>query len=117
MALSMDEQRILAEIEQELSRAEPALAVRLSTFRSPGVMAVVRSPRARLLVTLAAAITLAVVSMVVYALVSLRGAPQRGVTGPTAAPGQSSVTVPRTQPVIHRPTPGSGTGSLSAAPK
>lgn len=116
MALSMDEQRILAEIEQELSRAEPALAVRLSTFRSPGVMAVLRSPRARLLVTLAAAITLAMVSMVVYALVSLRGAPQR-VTGPTAAPGQSSVTVPGSHSGIRRPTPASGTGSLSTAPK
>jgi cytochrome c-type biogenesis protein CcmH/NrfG len=116
MALSMDEQRILAEIEQELSRAEPALAVRLSTFRSPGVMAVLRSPRVRLLVTLAAAVTLAVVSMVAYALVSLRGAPQRGVTGPTAAPGQSSVTVPRAHSGTHPPTPASGTGSLSTAP-
>lgn len=117
MALSMDEQRILAEIEQELSRAEPALAVRLSTFRSPSVMAVLRSPRARLLVTLTAAVTLAVVSMVVYALVSLRGAPQRGFTGPTAAPGQSSVTVARPHAAIHRPTPVSGKRSRSTAPK
>jgi Protein of unknown function (DUF3040) len=116
MALSMDEQRILAEIEQELSRAEPVLASRLSTFRRPSVAAMLRSPRARLLVTLAAAITLAVVSMVVYVLMSLRGAPQRGVTGPTSAPGQSSMTVPRQHPGSHRPTPASGTSGQSSAP-
>jgi len=32
MALSMDEQRILAEIEQQLTRNDPSLATRLSTF-------------------------------------------------------------------------------------
>lgn len=32
MALSMDEQRILAAIEQQLTRDDPALATRLSTF-------------------------------------------------------------------------------------
>lgn len=116
MALSMDEQRILAEIEQELSRAEPVLASRLLTFRRPSLSAVLRSPRARLLVTLGAAITLAVVSMVAYALVSLRGAPQRGVTGPTAAPGHSSMTVSRAHSGTRRPPPASGT-SMSSAPK
>lgn len=115
MALPMDEERILAEIEQELSRAEPLLAARLSTFRRPSMAAVLRSPRARLVVTLAVAVTLAVVSMVVYALVSLRGTPQRGITGPTTAPGQSSVTVRQPRAGIHRPGPSSGT-TMSTAP-
>lgn len=114
MALSMDEQRILAEIEQQLARAEPILAARLSTFRRPSVGAVLRSPRARLLVTLAAAITLALVSMVVYLLMSLRGTPQRGITGPASAPGQSSMTVPRQHPASHRPAPARSTGTMSS---
>ena len=39
MALSMEEQRILAEIERQLADDDPSLAVRLSTFRRPGLTA------------------------------------------------------------------------------
>ena len=35
MALSMEEQRILAEIEQRLAKSEPALAARLGVVRPP----------------------------------------------------------------------------------
>ena len=36
MALSMDEQRMLAEIERRLAAEDPGLATRLSSFRRPG---------------------------------------------------------------------------------
>ena len=36
MALSMDEQRMLAEIERRLAAEDPGLAARMSTFRLPG---------------------------------------------------------------------------------
>ena len=39
MALSMDEQRILAEIERQLADDDPSLAARLSTFGRPGLAA------------------------------------------------------------------------------
>ena len=46
MALSQDEQRILAEIERRLAGDDPGLASSLTAFRRPpGKM--VRSPRAR----------------------------------------------------------------------
>jgi len=45
MALSMEEQRILAEIERQLADDDPSLAVRLSTFRRPGLTAHLRTPR------------------------------------------------------------------------
>ena len=44
MALSMEEQRILAEIEQRLAKTEPALAARLASFGRPGPVNVLRSP-------------------------------------------------------------------------
>ena len=49
MALSMDEQRMLAEIERRLAAKDPGLAARLSTFRRPGRVSVFRSTRARLI--------------------------------------------------------------------
>src|SRR6516162_10211227 len=44
MALSMEEQRILAEIENELARSEPALAAYLSAFGRTGML---RPPQKR----------------------------------------------------------------------
>ena len=49
MALSMDEQRMLAEIERRLSADDPGLASCLTTFRRPGPATVLRSPRARII--------------------------------------------------------------------
>jgi hypothetical protein len=51
MALSMEEQRILAEIEQHLARAEPALAARLAAFGHPVQGRGLRSARARFVVS------------------------------------------------------------------
>ena len=78
MALSMEERRILAEIEQELERSEPALAAFLAAFGRPSRAMLLRSSRARLrsprvlvVASLAALVLLTVLPVVVYALVSL----------------------------------------------
>jgi hypothetical protein len=103
MALSMEEQRILAEIEQNLARAEPALATRLARLEHPRptVTGVLRSPRGRLLASLAALATLLLMSMLVYLLISLRGIPQRGENGrpaATTAPRSPGTSAQRTPP-------------------
>lgn len=95
MALSMEEQRILAEIEQHLARAEPALAARLAAFAHPAEGRGLRSARARFAASFALLIVVAVVSVVVYALIPLR-APDRGGTGRgTQAPGHPATSAPR----------------------
>ena len=108
MALSMEEQRILAQIEQELARSEPVLAAHLSSFGRPGrsvllqsSRAKLRSPRVLVVASLVALVLLTVVPVVVYALVSLRPGP-RG-----QQPGHSSVSVQHhaapSQPIMSAP--------------
>jgi Protein of unknown function (DUF3040) len=101
VALSMEEQRILAEIEQRLARTEPALAARLSSFGRPGAVSVLRSPRVRILASCAALVVVTVVSLIVYALLPLRAAPDRGGggRGATSAPGQPTMTAAQ-QPAL-----------------
>jgi hypothetical protein len=88
MALSMEEQRILDQIEHELARAEPALAAYLSGFgrtgmlRSPhakersrekqsaGAGQALPSPRVLLVASLAALVLLTVIPVLVYTLFS-----------------------------------------------
>src|SRR5260370_17591246 len=82
MALSMEEQRILAEIEEELSRAEPVLAACLTMFSRPGRMALLRVPGARrrspwllAAASVVALFLLTVMPVVLYALVALPAPP------------------------------------------
>ena len=51
MALSMDEQRILDEIERGLGNADPRLAARLSSFGFKRTMFTLRTRRARVVVS------------------------------------------------------------------
>ena len=94
MALSMEEQRILAEIEQRLAKAEPVLAARLASFGRPGPVNVLRSPRVRVLASCIALVVVTVVSLIAYALLPLRALPDRG-SGGRAAPAsrQQAMTV------------------------
>ena len=101
MALSMDEERILAEIEQRLARSEPALAARLASFGRPGPAALLRSPRIRVLASCAVLVVVTVVSLAVYALLPLRAVPARGAGGRAGdlrapAPGHD-----RSAPPVH----------------
>ena len=72
MALSMDEQRMLAEIERHLAAEEPGLASNLATLRQPGRAGLFRSTRARVIGSLFTVIVVAMVSLMVYALLPFR---------------------------------------------
>ena len=117
MALSMEEQRILAEIEQRLARTEPALAARLASFGRPGPASVLRSPRVRIMASCVALVVVTVVSLIVYALLPLRAAPDRGGggRGATSAPRLPTMTAQQ-QPVLKaRPGP-KGKSTASGRP-
>jgi hypothetical protein len=102
----MEERRILAEIEQELERSEPALAAFLAAFGRPGralrlsrpgaprpllrsARARLRSPRVLVVASLAALVLLTVIPVVVYTLVSLHVSLRPGSRGQPA--GHSAV--------------------------
>jgi hypothetical protein len=72
MALSMDEQRMLAEIERRLAAEDPVLAARLSAFRRPSRVNVFRSGRARVVGSLLTVTVVAMVSLMVYAILPFR---------------------------------------------
>ena len=105
MALSMEEQRILAEIERQLADEEPSLAARLSTFRRPGLTAGLRTPRGRMLVSLSVVAAVALLSLMVYSLMPLRVLPGRGAGGgSTVAPAQPGLGAQASQAVTGAPT-------------
>jgi hypothetical protein len=84
MALSMDEQRVLAEIERRLAAEDPGLAACLTNFRRPGPAAVLRSPRARIIGSLFTVLLVATISLMVYAMIPFRA---HGVRVPAGRPG------------------------------
>jgi hypothetical protein len=89
MALSMDEQRALAEIEKRLASEEPALAACMTAFRRPGPALMLKSPRARILGSLLTVALVAAISLMVYAMIPFR---THGTHSPAQRPGgQTSV--------------------------
>ncbi len=86
MALPMDEQRMLDEIEHRLADEDPVLAARLTAFGPPGLGITLRSRRGRMLALLIALVTLAVISVAVYALMPLA---MRHAARPRPAPSSS----------------------------
>ncbi len=88
MALSMDEQRALAEIERRLAADDPGLATCLTAFRRPGPANVLRSPQARIIGSLFTILLIAMVSLMVYAMIPFRA---HGVR-PSATPGAGTQT-------------------------
>jgi hypothetical protein len=109
MALSMEEQRILAEIERQLADEDPSLAVRLSTFRRPGLTAGLRTPRGRMLVSLFVVAAVALLSLTVYSLMPLRALPGRGAGGgSTVAPIQPGLGAQASQAVTGAPAAAKG---------
>ena len=72
MALSMDEQRMLAEIERRLAAEDPGLATRLSSFRRTRPAAGLRTTRGRIIGSLCTIVLLAVVGVTVYAMIAVR---------------------------------------------
>ena len=90
MALSMEEQRILDEMERKLADDDPLLASRLTSFGRPALPALMRSRRARIVLSFLALFVIAAVSLAVYALTPFRaGFAAHSTTPPvtkTAAP-------------------------------
>ena len=84
MALSMDEQRALAEIERRLAADDPGLATCLTAFRRPGAANVLRTPRARIIGSLFTVLLVAMVSLMVYAMIPFRAHNARPATTPSA---------------------------------
>jgi len=91
MALSMDEQRILDEMERKLAGDDPLLASRLTSFGRPGLAALMRSRRMRIVLSCFALVVIAAVSMVVYALTPFRASPDRSSGGRTTTGVSQSV--------------------------
>jgi predicted lipid-binding transport protein (Tim44 family) len=116
MALSMDEQRILDEIERALASADPGLATRMSSFGTRGVLTL-RARRIRLLASLGTLLVVAAVSLVVYALVPFRTAADRQGAGRTgASPGAPAVMAP-SRATGQPSAPASGAASSAPAGK
>jgi hypothetical protein len=91
MALSMDEQRMLAEIEKRLAADDPGLASCMSTFRRPGPGTVLRSPRARIIGSLFTVLLVAMVSLMIYAMIPFRAHTLRNTI--THPPGTQQATI------------------------
>jgi hypothetical protein len=116
MALSMDEQRALAEIERRLAADDPGLATCLTSFRRPGPARVLRSPRARIIGSLFTVLLVAIVSLMVYAMIPFRAHGVRPSVTPSAGtPGSVAITATGTgnHPASDRPA--SANPSASAA--
>jgi hypothetical protein len=91
MALSMDEQRVLAEIERRLTAEDPGLAACMTNFRRPGPAAVLRSPRGRIIGSLFTVLLVAMISLMVYAMIPFRGHATRTPAGHTGVPTSNQI--------------------------
>src|SRR6202012_6193726 len=120
MALSQDEQRVLAEIERRLAVDDPGLATCLTAFRRPGPATVLRSPRARIIGSLFTVLLVAMVSLMVYAMIPFRANHDRlshpstsgnVATSPSGTSGQQ-----QNSPLASASTDTSATGAASSAP-
>jgi hypothetical protein len=110
MALSMDEQRMLAEIERRLAAEDPGLAARMSSFRRPGPGHIFRSARARVIGSLLTVVVVAMVSLLVYAMLPFRSNTARTLgSHPVASRGLPVMTVSGTG------TAKAGTASIKPA--
>jgi hypothetical protein len=116
MALSMDEQRVLAEIEQRLAAEEPSLAACMTNFRRPGPAAVLRSPRARIIGSLFTVLLVAMISLMVYAMIPFRAHGARTPAGHQATlPSQTQISASGGGPVQLSPvTASTGAGARQA---
>jgi Protein of unknown function (DUF3040) len=113
MALSQDEQRVLAEIERRLAAEDPGLASSLATFRRPGAASVMRSPRARIIGSVFTVLLVAMVSLMVYAMIPFRA--QHGRTPPTpsaASQDRATISVTASTSQLHGAMAPSATGGI-----
>jgi hypothetical protein len=116
MALSQDEQRMLAEIERRLAADDPGLASCLTTFRRPGPATVLRSPRARIIGSLFTVLLVAMVSLMVYAMIPFRAhIPRHAPAASAGAPVNTSLSAATSSQPNHgqQPAAAVSTGAKS----
>ena len=109
MALSMDEQRILAEIERRLAADDPYLAGNLSAFTRPRLGASIRAAKGRLLATVVAVAAVALAALVIYSFVPFRVIARQNDQPPGQQTTQQATA--KQQATASRPA-----GTASAAP-
>lgn len=100
MALSMDEQRILDQIERGLASSDPLLASRMASFGAPRGPLTARMRRIRLLASFSTLLVVAVVSLVVYAMVPFRSSSDR--------PAGSKASASPAHPALMAPSAATG---------
>lgn len=86
MALPMDEQRILDEMERMLAADDPRLAARLASFGQPGLGHALRTRRGRVIVSLIVLALIAAVAIVLYMTSAFR---VNGAPGTPGRPGHT----------------------------
>ena len=108
MALPMDEQRILEEMERMLAADDPKLAARLAAFGQPGFGQVLRTRRARATLSIMVLVLIAAVAAVIYLMSSFRpgnpgtGHGQRTPHSASARPpGRSGANRAGSAPAVH----------------
>jgi cytoskeletal protein RodZ len=114
MALSMDEQRILDQIERGLASADPALATRMASFGASRRITALRMRRLRLVASLMTLLVVASVSLVVYALVPFRSVTDRHAGSKASSPAHPVMTAP-SHPGHSSPQASAGKASASQA--
>ena len=114
MALSMDEQRMLAEIERRLAAEDPGLATRLSSFRRPRPAAGLRTTRGRIIGSLCTVILLAVIGLTVYAMIPFRGNGSKTPVSTTSSTRTSNSAPARPGATSSSSTSGSTSASATA---
>jgi cytoskeletal protein RodZ len=114
MALSMDEQRILDQIERGLASADPALATRMASFGAPRRITALRIRRLRLVASLMTLLVVASVSLVVYALVPFRTVTDRHAGSKASSPAHPVMTAP-SHPGNSSPQASAGQASAGQA--
>jgi hypothetical protein len=118
MALSMDEQRALAEIERRLAADDPGLATCLTAFRRPGPANVLRSPRARIIGSLFTVLLVAMVSLMIYAMIPFRTHVRPAGPASATSPAASAKSIPGQTDLSVGPsvTPANGQAAAPASP-
>lgn len=89
MALSMEEQRMLDEMERQLAFEDPRLASRFNAFGQQRLPSLFTSPRARTISGLLALALIAVVTVMMFVLSPYGGQHGTTRTPPPAAPRSS----------------------------
>jgi Protein of unknown function (DUF3040) len=115
MALSMDEQRILDQIERGLSSSDPLLASRMASFGAPRGPLTARMRRIRLLASFSTLLVVAVVSLVVYAMVPFRSSHDRPAgTKASASPAHPALMAPSA--ATGKPATPAASSDVAASP-